>query len=161
MHLMVKLKLKVTGTVTKKDGSAPDGKIEVELPTTMSFSVDQKGNFSAGDFKVTNHSSTDIQVSVSGFMDLTPTSGITVFSVDQKGNFSAGDFKVTNHSSTDIQVSVSGFMDLTPTSGITVKPIGEEMSNLDRSNLNLALFGNTGYIDLGSRIDSETVILEV
>ncbi len=52
-------------------------------------------------------------------------------------------------------------MDLTPTSGITVKPIGEEMSNLDRSNLNLALFGNTGYIDLGSRIDSETVILEV
>ena len=111
--------VKVTGTVSKKDGSAPDGKIEVELPTTMSFSV------------------------------------------DQKGNFSAGDFKVTNHSSTDIQVSVSGFMDLTPNSGITVKPIGEEMSNLDRSNLNLALLGNTGYIDLGSRINSETVILEV
>ncbi len=58
--------VKVTGTVTKKDGSAPDGKIEVELPTTMSFSVDQKGNFSAGDFKVTNHSSTDIQVSILG-----------------------------------------------------------------------------------------------
>lgn len=111
--------VKVTGTVSKKDGSAPDGKIEVELPTTMSFSV------------------------------------------DKKGNFSAGDFKVTNHSSTDIQVSVSGFMDLTPKSGITVKPIGEDMSNLDRSNLNLALLGNTGYIDLGSRINSETVILEV
>lgn len=111
--------VKVTGTVSKKDGNAPDGKIEVELPTTMSFSV------------------------------------------DKKGNFSAGDFKVTNHSSTDIQVSVSGFMDLTPKSGITVKPIGEDMSNLDRSNLNLALLGNTGYIDLGSRIDSETVILEV
>lgn len=111
--------VKVTGTVNKKDGSAPDGKIEVELPTTMSFSV------------------------------------------DQKGNFSAGDFKVTNHSSTDIQVSVSGFMDLTPNSGIAVKPIGEDMSRLDRSNLNLALLGNTGYVDLGSRIDSEKVILEV
>lgn len=111
--------VKVTGTVRKKDGSAPDGKIEVELPTTMSFSV------------------------------------------DQKGNFSAGEFKVTNHSSTDIQVSVLGFMDLTPNSGISVKPIGEEMSNLDRSNLNLALLGNTGYVDLGSKIDSEKVILEV
>ncbi len=52
-------------------------------------------------------------------------------------------------------------MDLTPTSGITVKPIGENMSNLDRTNLNLALLGNTGYIDLGNVINSEKVILEV
>ncbi len=111
--------VKVTGTVKKKNGIAPDGKIEVELPTTMSFSV------------------------------------------DQKGNFSAADFKVTNHSSTDIQVSVSGFMDSTPNSGISVKQIGEDMSKLDRSNLNLALLGNTGYVDLGSKVDSEKVILEV
>lgn len=106
----------VTGTVSKKDGSAPDGRIEVELPTTMSFSV------------------------------------------DQKGNFSAADFKVTNHSSTDIQVSISGFMDLTPKSGIVVKPIGEDMSKLDRSNIILALSGNVSYIDLGKDIVDKTIL---
>ncbi len=110
--------VKVSGRVSKKDGSAPDGKIEVELPTTMSFSV------------------------------------------DQKGNFYASDFSVTNNSSADIEVSVSSFMDLNPNDGITIKPIGEDMSKLDRSNLNLALSGNVSYVDLGKNT-LDTTILEV
>ena len=35
----------VSGTVSNQQGTAPAGKITVELPTRMAFAVDQKGNF--------------------------------------------------------------------------------------------------------------------
>ena len=49
--------VKVTGSITKDDGAAPAGKIQVELPTTMSFTVNQNGNFKSADYIVNNKSS--------------------------------------------------------------------------------------------------------
>lgn len=68
--------VKVSGTVKKSDGTAPEGKIEVELPTTLSFTVDQKGNVQGADYSVTNRSSKPVIVSVQSFEDTTPGSGI-------------------------------------------------------------------------------------
>lgn len=112
--------VKVSGTVTKSDGNAPAGKIQVELPTAMAFTVDQNGNFNSATYTVSNKSSVGISVSVSEFRD-------------------------TNQNS-----------------GITVKPISEDISSLDRSNLHLALVGNKGkYVDLGKTITDPVEVLDV
>jgi len=57
----------VTGTVSNKEGIAPEGKIEVELPTSMTFRVDQDGTFQGSDFRVENKSKVGINVFVDEF----------------------------------------------------------------------------------------------
>lgn len=59
--------VQVSGTVTNKKGTVPAGKIQVELPTTMSFSVDQNGKFTGCDFEVSNKSNIPVNVSVTEF----------------------------------------------------------------------------------------------
>ncbi len=46
--------VEVNGTVTKVDGNLPAGKIEVELPTAISFTVDQDGNIPTVNYVVNN-----------------------------------------------------------------------------------------------------------
>lgn len=57
----------VSGSVLNKEGTAPAGKIEVELPTAMTFSVDQDGNFEGTRFNVDNRGSVGIDVFVDSF----------------------------------------------------------------------------------------------
>ena len=57
----------VSGTVSNKQGIAPEGKITVELPTRMAFAVDQKGNLTGGTYTVKNSSKEGIDVYVSEF----------------------------------------------------------------------------------------------
>lgn len=64
--------VKITGSVKNSTGQAPAGRLEVELPTTMSFTVDQDGNFKGVDYKVTNNSSVGITVGVSQFKEGNP-----------------------------------------------------------------------------------------
>ena len=70
--------VKVTGTVTKADGTAPAGKIQVEVPTNLAFSVDQAGNFKAPTFTIKNSSSVNVLVSVGSFKETQSNDGITV-----------------------------------------------------------------------------------
>ncbi len=70
--------VKVSGSVNKGDGTAAEGRIEVELPTTLSFSVDKKGNVQGADYEVTNYSSVPVVVAVHSFSDTTPNAGITI-----------------------------------------------------------------------------------
>ena len=70
--------VKVTGTVSNNKGIAPAGKIQVEVPTTLSFTVDQKSNFSAPDLKITNKSQESIEVSVGSFNETINNGGITL-----------------------------------------------------------------------------------
>lgn len=109
----------VNGTVSKSDGGAPSGKIEVELPTAMAFIVDEKGRFISSSYTVSNKSSVPIGISVSQF----------------------------------ISPNING--------AITIKPIGEDIDNLDRSNLHLALVGNNGYVDLSNVNTTSNEILRV
>ena len=62
----------VSGTVSNKQGTAPEGKITVELPTRMAFAVDQKSNVVGGTYTVKNSSKDAIDVYVAEF---TKTSG--------------------------------------------------------------------------------------
>lgn len=68
----------VTGIVNKSDGSAPEGMISVEVPTSLAFTVDQKGNLLSGTYSISNKSSSDISVYVSQFVDIEREGGITV-----------------------------------------------------------------------------------
>lgn len=65
----------VSGSVSKADGTAAEGRIEVELPTTLSFAVDQKGRVESANYSVTNKSSKAVIVSVQSFTDTTPNEG--------------------------------------------------------------------------------------
>ncbi len=110
----------VTGIIKKADGGAPEGRIQVELPTAMSFTVDQSGTFKTGNYIIKNQSSVGISVSVMAFKES----------------------------------NING--------GITIKPIEQNISTLDRSNLHLALVGdNKKYVDLGKPINNHQEILNI
>ena len=68
----------VSGTVTNQTGGAPAGKIQVEVPTRLTFSVDQKGNFKAGQYSIKNSGAENIQVLVGDFQEKIANGGITV-----------------------------------------------------------------------------------
>ncbi len=65
----------VSGSVSTNQGIAPQGKIEVELPTALSFSVDKNGTLQGSEYQVTNRSSKAVVVSVESFTDTTPADG--------------------------------------------------------------------------------------
>ena len=68
----------VTGEVKSSDGTVAEGRLEVVLPTSMSFSIDQKGNFTNVDYKVTNNSPTAISVGIQQFRETIANGGITL-----------------------------------------------------------------------------------
>ena len=68
----------VSGTVRKSNGEAPAGRLEVELPTAMAFTVDEEGNFNKANYKVTNRSAVGIRLSVAEFRETDPNGGITL-----------------------------------------------------------------------------------
>ena len=58
----------VSGSIRNKQGSAPEGRIEVELPTKMAFTVDQDGNLPSTTYTIQNRSQGEsIDVSVASF----------------------------------------------------------------------------------------------
>lgn len=71
----------ISGLVSKKDGYAPDGKIYVELPTKLSFSVNKEGDFKGVSYMISNKSSCDVEVFVCEFTEENRDGGITVNSL--------------------------------------------------------------------------------
>lgn len=73
----------INGTVNTKAGAAADGRIEVILPTDMSFTVDKDGRFiSANNYNITNNSKCSINVAVTEFKEADTNSGIFVLNYD-------------------------------------------------------------------------------
>ena len=68
----------VTGEVKSNQGTVAEGRLEVVLPTSMAFSIDQKGNFTNVDYKVTNNSPTAISVGIQQFRETIANGGITL-----------------------------------------------------------------------------------
>lgn len=73
--------VQVNGSVKKSNGLAPAGKLEVELPVSMDFSVDQNGTFSGTSYKVTNRSQHDVAVSVADFKETNKQGGIKLLGI--------------------------------------------------------------------------------
>lgn len=68
----------VNGSVKSSTGIAPQGKLEVELPVSMDFSVDQNGTFTGTSYNVTNRSQSKVAVSVANFTEENKQGGITI-----------------------------------------------------------------------------------
>lgn len=130
----------IDGIVTKADGSLPDGRIEVELPTSMAFSVDPYGNFISGDYKIKNNSSIAISLSVDSFRDHNLNDGINIIPKDQPlDGLSRANLHVdliSGKNSVDLgkvkNTSVK-FLDLDPSSMETFKLRGESGKEEDKT----------------------------
>ena len=83
----------VSGTVNSKQGTAPAGRITVELPTKMAFAVDQAGNFKGGTYTVKNSSKEEISVLVSQFTKI--SGNINVVETIEPSTSKRGDVKLT------------------------------------------------------------------
>lgn len=69
----------ITGNINNTNGNAPSGRIEVEIPTSMNFMVDQVGKVHTGTgYKIKNKSIYPIEVSVIQFAETKINDGITV-----------------------------------------------------------------------------------
>ena len=79
----------VSGSVKSNTGIAPQGKLEVELPVSMDFSVDQNGTFSGTSYKVTNRSQHDVAVSVADFKETNKQGGITLLGTNDISNLNS------------------------------------------------------------------------
>lgn len=68
----------ISGTVSRSNGTVPDGRIEVEMPTRATFAVDQEGRFTGSDFTVNNRSSVAVNLSVASFSEKIQNGGINI-----------------------------------------------------------------------------------
>ena len=127
----------VTGTVSNKKGIAPEGKIEVELPTAMTFRVDQDGTFQGSDFRVENKSKVGIDVFVDEFR--TNSGNITV----KKKTDLVG--QETNFDRSNVYLELSG-NDGGQTKTVDLAKVSETSED-ERKILNVS-GGNTGLIQL-------------
>lgn len=128
----------VTGTVANKEGIAPEGKIEVELPTSMTFRVDQDGTFHGSDFSVENKSKVGIDV----FVDEFRTNAGGNITVNKKAEFEP---QKTNLDRSNVYLELTGNVGGTPKT-IDLKTVSEK-SQEEKKILNVS-GGSTGLIQL-------------
>lgn len=87
----LKTTIPIDGVVLGDDGSLPAGRIEVEVPTSMAFMVDQDGKLHGAHYNINNKSDVAIEVFVSAFSETRPNLGITV----KQGDIDSGDSRGT------------------------------------------------------------------
>lgn len=69
----------ITGNVLSDSGQAAAGRIQVELPSAMSFTINQNGAFqTANNYEINNQSAVGIKVEVSDFIETNTAGGITI-----------------------------------------------------------------------------------
>lgn len=84
----------VTGTVSNENGQAPAGRIQVEIPSAVTFSIDQDGNFTAPkNFTINNRGQEAIKLEVIDFLESKPETDDTGIKLYQYSNFSGASKK--------------------------------------------------------------------
>ena len=124
----------LSGLVRTIDGSVPSGRIEVTLPTSISFVVDQVGNLQLpSSLPVSNSSSVGIVLSIQGFTESQPQRGITVKStVSDTDPRSAIALRISGNTSETVSLLHNG---------VTSKPLLNLAAN---SSGSLVLSGEAG-----------------
>lgn len=79
----------VSGSVKSNTGIAPQGKLEVELPVSMDFSVDKNGTFNGTSYNVTNRSQHNVAVSVADFTETNKQGGIKLLKTNELSTLNA------------------------------------------------------------------------
>ena len=117
--------ISVSGTIRNKEGQAPAGKIQVELPTAMAFTVDENSTLTGATYEVNNRSSVPITLSVADFRN-------------SKGNITVKEADTFNPSAVDrsnVVLSLDGRVGNIPTSvdlgGFLADDAGTEIEVLD------------------------------
>lgn len=78
--------VQITGDVADETGNVKPGTINVTVPTTATFSVNQHGNFTGTNLNVQNHGTQAIEVFVDEFIDLNGTNGIELVKNSELAN---------------------------------------------------------------------------
>lgn len=78
----------VTGEVKSSQGTVAEGRLEVVLPTSLAFSVDQNGNFTNVNYNVTNNSKCPITVGVQQFSETNTKDNEGIVLKDKNENMS-------------------------------------------------------------------------
>lgn len=73
----------ITGEVLSDNGTRPEGKFNVTIPTAASFTVNQTGDLQGTTIKVSNKGTQDIDVYAEKFIDTKNGTGISVVSETQ------------------------------------------------------------------------------
>lgn len=68
----------IKGAVDSNEGNAPAGTISVSVPTTLGFSVNNKGEVNGGKIVIENNGVDTVDITAVKFYDKTPTSKIIV-----------------------------------------------------------------------------------
>ena len=71
-------KIEITGDILNDHGTSVPGTLNVTIPTTANFTINQSGVFSAAKIKVANKGKQNIQVFAYEFKDINGTTGINV-----------------------------------------------------------------------------------
>lgn len=133
----------VTGTVSDNQGTAPQGKLQVEVPTSLAFSVDQSSNFTGTTFTIDNQSATAINVSVGSFKETKPDDGIKVVA---KGT----DMTEENRASVIMRLSGDADIDL----GGTIDS-NQVLKRIEAtSSANIQLLGEAGTKEDADNVDA-------
>ncbi|MFR2796443.1 hypothetical protein [Romboutsia timonensis] len=134
----------VSGSVTTNQGTAPAGKITVELPTKMAFAVDKVGNLTGGTYTVKNSSKDAIDVYVAEF---TKTSG----NINVKENLDSG-----TSTRADVKLELTGNEDTVnlADSRLNTSADGIKVANIEGNNTgNITLAGEAGTVADSSGVD--------
>ena len=136
----LKQSVTVTGVVNKNDNASPNGTLTVELPTTLSFTVDKDGVFSGAQYQVTNKSSESITVAVAEFSetDYSTTSGIQLQSTTKPSD------EMQSLGRNNIQLTVAG-----NNSTGTIHLLGEAGKN------------KTGYAETAGASETFNLVFEI
>lgn len=94
-------KIEITGDVLSDGGESVPGTLNVTIPTTANFTVNEKGVFSAAKIKVANKGKQNIQVFAYEFKDINGTTGINVRKKSDLAN-------PANAARNNIALSISG-----------------------------------------------------
>ena len=133
----------VSGTVSNKQGTAPEGKITVELPTKMSFAVDQKSNVVGGTYTVKNSSKDAIDVYVAEF---TKTSG----NIEVKNTIAGDD----NRSKVKLELTGNEATVNLADNQLNTSSDGIKVANVEGNNTgNITLAGQAGTAEDQSGVD--------
>ena len=133
----------VSGTVSNKQGTAPDGKITVELPTRMAFAVDQKSNVVGGTYTVKNSSKDAIDVYVAEF---TKTSG----NIEVKNTIAGDD----NRSKVKLELTGNEATVNLADNQLNTSSDGIKVANVEGNNTgNITLAGQAGTAEDQSGVD--------
>ena len=134
----------VSGSVTTNQGTAPAGKITVELPTKMAFAVDKVGNLTGGTYTVKNSSKDAIDVYVAEF---TKTSG----NINVKENLDSG-----TSTRADVKLELTGNEDTVnlADSRLNTSADGIKVANIEGNNTgNITLAREAGTVADSSGVD--------